>query len=220
MAPMPVDVWSDVICPWCYIGKRRLEAALARFEHRDEVVVTWHAFELDPDAPRAQEGSLAEGLAAKYGMSLEQAHASHAQLTALAAEEGLEYHFDRAQRGNTFDAHRLIGLAAAHDRQDAMKERLMRAYFTEGAAIGDRETLARLAAEVGIPEAEARAALAGGRYSAEVREDERTGSRIGIQGVPFFVLDRRFGVSGAQPAGVLHEALEHAWTAREGEAAA
>jgi predicted DsbA family dithiol-disulfide isomerase len=220
MAPMPVDVWSDVICPWCYIGKRRLEAALARFEHRDEVVVTWHSFELDPDAPRTQEGSLAEGLAAKYGMSLEQAHASHAQLTELAAAEGLEYHFDRAQRGNTFDAHRLIHLAAAHDRQDAMKERLMRAYFTEGAAIGDRETLSRLAAEVGIAEAEARAALAGGRYSAEVREDERTGSRIGIQGVPFFVLDRRFGVSGAQPAGVLREALEHAWAAREGAAAA
>ena len=157
-------------------------------------------------------------------MSLEQAHARPGGSSPLlAAEEGLEYHFDRAQRGNTFDAHRLIGLAAAHDRQDAMKERLMRAYFTEGAAIGDRETLAR----AGGPRwasprpRRARRSPAAATRRRWRRDSGRTGSRIGIQGVPFFVLDRRFGVSGAQPAGVLHQsALEHAWTAREGEAAA
>jgi len=219
MERFPVDVWSDVVCPWCYIGKRRFEAALGQFDHRDQVEVTYHAFELDPDAPRRPEGTLAESLAAKYGMSLEDAQASHDNLTQMAADEGLEYHFERAQRGNTFDAHRLIRLALEHGRQDAMKERLMRAYFTDGEPIGDREALARLAADVGIGEDVARAALAGGRYSAEVREDERTASRIGIRGVPFFVLDRRFGISGAQPAELLLEGLERAWAART-EAAA
>ena len=215
MERFPVDIWSDVVCPWCYVGKRRFEAALERFVHRDQVDVTWHAFELDPEAPRRQEGTLAESLAAKYGMSLEEAEASHANLTELAAAEGLDYHFERAQRGNTFDAHRLIRMALENGRQDEMKERLMRAYFTEGEPIGDRETLARLAAEVGLTEEAARAALAGGRYSSEVRGDEHTAARLGIRGVPFFVLDRRFGVSGAQPAEVLLEALGTAWAARD-----
>jgi predicted DsbA family dithiol-disulfide isomerase len=215
MERFPVDIWSDVVCPWCYVGKRRFEAALEQFEHRDQVDVTWHAFELDPEAPWRQEGTLAESLAAKYGMSLEEAEASHANLTELAAAEGLDYHFERAQRGNTFDAHRLIRMALENGRQDEMKERLMRAYFTEGEPIGDREALARLAAEVGLSEEAARAALAGGRYSSEVRGDEHTAARLGIRGVPFFVLDRRFGVSGAQPAEVLLEALGTAWAARD-----
>jgi predicted DsbA family dithiol-disulfide isomerase len=215
MERFPVDIWSDVVCPWCYVGKRRFEAALEQFEHRDQVDVTWHAFELDPEAPRRQEGTLAESLAAKYGMSLEEAEASHANLTELAAAEGLDYHFERAQRGNTFDAHRLIRMALENGRQDEMKERLMRAYFTEGEPIGDREALARLAAEVGLSEEAARAALAGGRYSSEVRGDEHTAARLGIRGVPFFVLDRRFGVSGAQPAEGLLEALGTAWAARD-----
>jgi predicted DsbA family dithiol-disulfide isomerase len=215
MERFPVDIWSDVVCPWCYVGKRRFEAALEQFVHRDQVDVTWHAFELDPEAPRRQEGTLAESLAAKYGMSLEEAEASHANLTELAAAEGLDYHFERAQRGNTFDAHRLIRMALENGRQDEMKERLMRAYFTEGEPIGDREALARLAAEVGLSEEAARAALAGGRYSSEVRGDEHTAARLGIRGVPFFVLDRRFGVSGAQPAEGLLEALGTAWAARD-----
>ena len=215
MERFPVDIWSDVVCPWCYVGKRRFEAALEQFEHRDQVDVTWHAFELDPEAPRRPEGTLAESLAAKYGMSLDEAEASHANLTDLAAAEGLDYHFERAQRGNTFDAHRLIRMALESGRQDEMKERLMHAYFTDGEPIGDRDTLARLAAEVGLSEDAARAALAGGRYSSEVRGDEHTAARLGIRGVPFFVLDRRFGVSGAQPAEVLLEALNTAWGARE-----
>src|SRR3954451_11410379 len=152
-------------------------------------------------------------------MSLEDAQAARDKRTRMAAAEGLESHFERAQRGNTFDAHRLIRLALDQGRQDAMKERLMRAYFTDGEPIGDREALARLAAEAGVPEDAARAALAGGRYSAEVRADERTASRLGIRGVPFFVLDRRFGISGAQPAELLLEGLERAWAART-EAAA
>jgi predicted DsbA family dithiol-disulfide isomerase len=208
MAPLTVEIWSDVVCPWCYIGKRRFEAALAEFPHPVETV--WRSFELDPGAPAVREHTATEHLAAKYGMSVEQAQASHARMTELAAAEGLEYDFDKTRGGNSFDAHRLIHLAAAHGKQDEAKERLMRAYFTEGVAIGDREALVALAADIGLDGDEARAALDGDAYADAVREDERLAQRIGIQGVPFFVLDRRLGVSGAQPAEVLVQALEQA----------
>ncbi len=217
--PLTVEIWSDVVCPWCYVGKRRFEAALARFEHRDQVTVLWRSFELDPQAPVGPPGTAAERLSDKYGLSRERAEQMHADMTALAAEEGLEYHLDRARGGNTFDAHRLIHLAAMSGHQGAAKERLMRAYFTEGEPIDDRETLVRLIAEVGIDPAEARAALAEDRYAEEVRNDELLAQQIGIQGVPFFVLDRRFGVSGAQPAEALLQALEHAWSEQHPAAA-
>ena len=205
MAPLTVEIWSDIVCPWCYVGKRRLEAALAEFDR--PVEVTWRSFELDPSAPRERELPAAEHLAAKYGMSVEQAHASQAKLTELAAAEGLEYHLDRTRGGNSFDAHRMLHLAAAHDLQDAAKERLMRAYFTEAEAIGDPDTLVRLMAEIGIDADEARAVLEGDAYADAVRADEQLALRIGIQGVPFFVLNRRYGVSGAHPAEALLEAL-------------
>ena len=205
MAPLTVEIWSDVVCPWCYVGKRRLEAALAQFDH--PVEVTWRSFELDPSAPRERELPAAEHLAAKYGMSVEQARASQAQLTELAAAEGLEYHLDRTRGGNSFDAHRMIHLAAAHDLQDAAKERLMLAYFTEAEPIGDPDTLVRLMAEIGIDADEARAVLEGDAYADAVRADEQLAYRIGIQGVPFFVLNRRYGVSGAHPPEALLEAL-------------
>jgi predicted DsbA family dithiol-disulfide isomerase len=210
MAPFTVEIWSDVVCPWCYVGKRRFEHALERFPHRDQVELTWRSFQLDPTAPPERTDSSAEHLARKYGMSLEQAEKSNAQMTDLAASEGLEYHLDRTRGGNSFDAHRLIHLAAAHGRQDAMKERLMRAYFTEGQAIGDRDTLVRLAGEVGIDPAP----LAGEAYADAVHADEELAARIGIRGVPYFVLDRRYGVSGAQPSELLLQALEKAWEAR------
>src|SRR3954470_748842 len=126
--PLTVEIWSDVVCPWCYIGKRRFEAALAAFEHDDEGTLMWRSFELDQEAPRQTEGTATERLAAKYGMSLERASQMHAEMTARAAAEGLEFHFDRARGGNTFDAHRLIHLAATYGHQAAAKERLMRAY--------------------------------------------------------------------------------------------
>jgi predicted DsbA family dithiol-disulfide isomerase len=211
MAALTVEIWSDVVCPWCYLGKRRFEKALAAFEHRDDVEVVWRSFELDPYAPREREGSSAEHLARKYGMSVEQAEETNAQMTALAASEGLEYHLDRTRGGNSFHAHRLIHLAAGHGLQDAMKERLMRAYFTDGEAIGDRDTLARLAADVGVDPAPLRDDAA---YADAVRADEELAARIGIRGVPYFVLDRRYGVSGAQPAELLLQALEKAWEAR------
>jgi predicted DsbA family dithiol-disulfide isomerase len=210
---MTVEIWSDVVCPWCYIGKRRFENALAQFEHRDEVEVRYRSFELDPSAPAQAEGAPAERLASKYGISVEQAEASNAQLTAMAAAEGLEYHLDRTRGGNTFDAHRLLQLAVDRGVQPEVKERLMRGYFTESEPVGDRETLVKLAADAGLDADEARAALQSDAYADAVREDETLAQRIGIQGVPFFVLGRRFGVSGAQPAELLLEALERSWEA-------
>ncbi|WP_028059387.1 DsbA family oxidoreductase [Candidatus Solirubrobacter pratensis] len=213
-----IEIWSDVVCPWCYIGKRRMETALERFEHRGDVTLTWRSFELDPAAERDPEGAPAERLASKYGMSVEEAAARQAQIAALAAEEGLEYHMELTRGGNSFDAHRLIQLGRERGIQDAVKERLMRGYFTEGARIGDPETLVRLAVEAGLPEAEARAVVESDRYADAVREDEELARRIGINGVPFFVLGRRYGVSGAQPADVLVQALDQSWSAL-GEAA-
>jgi predicted DsbA family dithiol-disulfide isomerase len=209
--PLTVEIWSDVVCPWCYIGKRRFEAALEAFEHADEVTIMWRSFELDQEAPKLAEGTATERLAAKYGMTLERATQLHAEMTERAAAEGLDFRFDLARGGNTFDAHRLIHLAATYGHQAAAEERLMRAYFTEGEAIADPETLIRILAEVGVDPVEARDVLATDRFADDVREDELLASRLGIQGVPFFVLDRRLGVSGAQPPEVLVQALERAW---------
>ena len=210
-AHMKVEIWSDVVCPWCYIGKRRFESALSRFSHRADVEVVWRSFELDPGAPALRTGDNAERLAAKYGMSRQQAVDSQNRLVEMAAQEGLAFHFDRAKSGNSFDAHRLIHLAAAHGQQDAVKERLFRAYFSEGEPIGDAETLVRLVAETGIPAAEAQAVLDSDKYAEDVRAEEHEATELGVNGVPFFVVDRRYGVSGAQPAEVLLEVLERAW---------
>jgi predicted DsbA family dithiol-disulfide isomerase len=208
-----LEIWSDVVCPWCYIGKRRIETALERFEHGDEVTVVWRSFELDPAAERDPEGTAAERLASKYGMSVEEAAARQQQISELAAGEGLEYHMELTRGGNSFDAHRLIQLGKEQGIQDAVKERMMRGYFTEGARIGDPDTLLRLATEAGLPEDEARDVLGSDRFADAVREDEDLARRIGINGVPFFVLGRRFGVSGAQPADVLAQALAQSWEA-------
>jgi predicted DsbA family dithiol-disulfide isomerase len=202
-----VEIWSDIACPWCYVGKRRFEQALALFEHRDEVQLTWRSFELDPSAPPARDVDGATHLADKYGMSREKALEMQARMTETAAAEGLAFRFDIARGGNTFDAHRVVHLAAAHRRQDAMKERIMRAYLCEGELVSDHAVLEHLAVEVGLPAAEVREVLAGERFAAEVREDERTASRIGIHAVPFFVVDRRIGASGAHPPPALLELL-------------
>ena len=212
MKPMQVEIWSDVVCPWCYIGKRRFEAALANFKQRDQVEVVWKSFELDPHAPSTSEDTLNQMLARKYGMSEEKAAAANQRVTILAAQEGLDYHLDQAHPGNTFDAHRLIHFAASRGLQGEMKERLMHAYFSEGQPIGDRETLVKLGAEVGLDAEEARAVLAGNEYSDEVNADKREASLLGISGVPFFVIDEKYGISGAQPTELFQQALEQAWS--------
>jgi predicted DsbA family dithiol-disulfide isomerase len=212
---MKVEIWSDVVCPWCYIGKRRFESALAHFDHRGEVEVEFRSFELNPNANAADQGNLEEALARKYGMSLEQAHALHARVIETAAGEGLQYRLDIAKRGNTFDAHRLIHLAGILGLQGAMKERLLAAYFTEGKPIGDHDTLVELAAEVGIDADRARTVLADGSFGDQVREDEREATELGITGVPFFVINRRYGVSGAQPPELMLKALTAGWESSE-----
>jgi predicted DsbA family dithiol-disulfide isomerase len=206
-----VEIWSDVVCPWCAIGKRRFEKALARFDHRDQVDVSFHSFELDADAPHEQEGDLHDHLARKYGMSRADAEAKHRQMTEMAAADGWDFHFERARRGNTFDAHRLLHLAAERGVQDAVKERLFRAYFTDGEHIADHATLARLGAEAGLDADEARAVLASDRYADAVRADERQAQAYGITAVPFFVVDRKYGVAGAQPPEALLQVLDTAW---------
>jgi predicted DsbA family dithiol-disulfide isomerase len=206
-----VEIWSDVVCPWCYVGKRRFEAALADFDHRDDVEVVWRSFELDPSAPAIREGDPVERLAAKYGMSKEDALSAQRNLTSVAAGEGLDFHLESARSGNSFDAHRLVHLAADEGRQDQMKERLFSAYLVEGQPIGDRDTLVALAGEVGIDTYRAAKVLAGDTYTSEVRAEEIEAREIGINGVPFFVIDRTYGVSGAQPAETLTAALDQAW---------
>ena len=218
MRTLRVDVWSDLACPWCYVGKRRLEAAVAGMPAPELIEVVWRSFELDPSAPpvRPAPRSYAERLAAKYGVSLAEATDRIATMTEVAGREGLVFRFDRVQPGSTFDGHRLLHLARERGLQSALKERLLRAYFTEGEALGDPAALARLAAEVGLDTEEVRSVLDGDAHAEAVRADEGEAQALGIRGVPFFVLDGRLGVSGAQPAEVMHVALTRAWRSAPG----
>jgi predicted DsbA family dithiol-disulfide isomerase len=208
---MNIEIWSDVVCPWCYIGKRRFERAVASFGHPGEVTVTYRSFELDPSAPAERTGTYAEHLARKYGMTITQAEQASQQMTQRAAAEGLEFRFDLIRGCNTFDAHRLLHLAKDHGRQPEMKERLLRATFTEGLPIADKLTLVRLATEVGLPAAQVQAVLDGDVYADAVRADEQQAARYGITGVPFFVADGKYAVSGAQPPEVLLQLLRRAY---------
>jgi predicted DsbA family dithiol-disulfide isomerase len=217
---MRVDIWSDVVCPWCYVGKRRFEAALARFPHRDGVKVHWHSFELDPRAPRVREGDRLGHLAAKYGISREQARAMEGAITEAAESLGLELRLDRARGGNTFDAHRLLHLAETHGLGDAVKERFLRAHFTDGEPIGDPDVLRRVAVDAGLPPAEVDEVLAGDRYTDAVRADEAQARAYGATGVPFFVIDETYGISGAQSPEVFTNVLERAWSETHDEAVA
>ena len=213
MKKLRVDVWSDIACPWCYVGKRRLEAALEKFPHRDAVEVVWRAYELDPAAPqeRTSDVPYAERIAKKYGCSMKEAESMVTRMTDVAATDGLDFHFERIRPGNTFDAHRVLHLALERGKQDAVKERLLLAYMTEGAPIGDVETLVRLAAEAGLEAEEVRATLAGDAFTLEVRDDEDEARQLGISGVPFFVFAGKLAVSGAQPAELLLRALAQSW---------
>lgn len=209
---MKVEIWSDVVCPWCYIGKRRLETALARFDGAADVEVEWRSFQLNPEQPRGARTTHAEYLRAKIGGSLEQVQVMNARVTALAAAEGLAYDFERYQVINTFDAHRVAHLGKSHGLGDTIQERFLRAQLVEGEVLDDPDTLVRLGGEVGVPADEVRDVLATDRFAAEVAADIQEARALGISGVPFFVIDRRYGVSGAQPADLLLRALETART--------
>jgi predicted DsbA family dithiol-disulfide isomerase len=204
-----------VVCPWCAIGKANLEVALDDFDHSESVEIVWHSFELDPNAPVVRAGNYAELIARKYSMSTEQAQASIDQMTARAEDTGLDFRFDLVQPGNTFDAHRMIHLGAVRGIQTQVKERFLRGYLTEGEAIGLPEVVERLAIDAGLDAEDVAAVLGTRTFADDVRADEALAHELGVTGVPFFVIDRRFAVAGAQPADVLLGVLERAWSERE-----
>jgi predicted DsbA family dithiol-disulfide isomerase len=205
---MRVEIWSDVVCPFCYIGKRKLEAALAAWPDRDRVEVIWKSFQLAPDARTDPTRNSVQNLAEKKGWTLEHTRQALADVTERARTEGLTFDYDRTKVANTFDAHRLAHFAAARGLGDDMEERLFKAYFVEGRNVGDRDALTALAVEAGLPEADVRAMLRSEEFAAEVRSDLDEAARFGIQAVPCFVLDRKYAVSGAQDSSVLLQALQ------------
>jgi predicted DsbA family dithiol-disulfide isomerase len=202
---MRVDIWSDIVCPWCYIGKRRFEKALAGFERREEVRVVHRAFQLDPTMPKGQLFRHRDVLMRKYGMTEAQVAAAQARLVEVAATDGLEYHLSRTHTGNTLDAHRLVHLAGEQGIQDAVIERLFRAHFTELRSLFDRESLLALSREAGLQNAET--VLDGDRFAADVMADHREAQRLGARGVPFFVFDGRSSLEGAQATSVFADTL-------------
>jgi predicted DsbA family dithiol-disulfide isomerase len=205
---MKVEIWSDVVCPWCYIGKRRFETALRTSGMTDDVEVTWRSFQLNPAHPKGLRRRHDEHLAEKLGRPIEDVQRLDAHVVALAAAEGLAYDFDRYVVVNTLDAHRVAHLATSQGFGGAIEERMLRAQLVEGEVLDDPATLVRLAGDVGVPAADVEAVLASDAFTAEVEDDVRTGLALGLTGVPFFVIDRAVGVSGAQPAEVFVRALE------------
>ncbi|HLX49054.1 MAG TPA: DsbA family oxidoreductase [Streptosporangiaceae bacterium] len=208
---MQVEIWSDVVCPWCYLGKRRFEQALAGFAHRGEVTVVHRSFELDPLAPAGVTTPTVDMLASKYRMTVEQAISAQREMEQRAAQDGLTFNLDGLRSGNTRDAHRLLQLAKVRGRQAELDERLHRAYFTEQTSIFDHASLTELAADAGLDPGEVRSVLAGDDYTDEVETDEAMAQALGANAVPLFVIDRRYGISGAQPAELIGQTLDKAW---------
>ena len=207
MNPLPIDIWSDVACPWCWVGKRHLESAIAASGIR--TTIDWRAFELDPTAPREapEQTDYVERLAKKYGTSRSEAQQMIDRMVEFGRASGLDMRFDRIRPSNTFDAHRLLAWAGERGRQTELKESLFAAYLHDGLCVSDPEVLADLAADVGLDRNEAREVLSGGTHEEEVRSDEQLAAQIGATAVPFFVFDNRLAVSGAQPAEVLRDAI-------------
>jgi protein disulfide-isomerase len=209
---MQVEIWSDVFCPFCYIGKRNFETALAAFPHRDEVTIDWKSFQLQPDAPVEAEYSSNEMLAKKYGVSIEEARQMQANVAQRAAEVGLQYDLDNTKVTNSFDAHRVTHLARERGLQDAAEERFFKAYFIEGKHVGRRDSLIELGKEIGLDEAEVAGVLDSNRYAEDVAADINLGSAFGLTGVPFFVFERKYAVAGAQPPEVFSQVLDRVWS--------
>ena len=203
---MRVDIWSDLVCPWCYVGKRRFEKALARFDNRDDLQIVHRSFQLNPAAPRDTTSSRREMLMHKYQLLPEQVVEMDARMTQTAASEGLDFNLEGTLTGNTFDAHQLMHLGHVYGLQDAVVERLFRAYFTEQRSVFDQASLIDLAVEAGLDRDEA-AALRDNRYADAVNADVDLARRLGATGVPLFVIDGRYGISGAQAPDVFLDAL-------------
>jgi predicted DsbA family dithiol-disulfide isomerase len=209
---MKVEIWSDVMCPFCYIGKRRFENALQQLPFKDAVEVEWKSFQLDPSMHYEPGKSIHQYLAERKGFSVQKAKELNDHVTGMAAAEGLQYNFDKAIVANSFDAHRFSHFAKEHGKGDAAEESLFKAYFTEGKNISDRETLIQLGTEIGLDATALKQALEGNAYAQNVTEDIAEAEALGVRGVPFFVIDRKYAVSGAQAAETFHQALERAYT--------
>lgn len=208
---MRVEIWSDIVCPWCYLGKRRFERALDSFAHASEVEVTYRSFELDPSAPTDLTTPTVERLSSKYGMTAEQARDAQRQMEQRAAKDGLTFRMDDLRSGNTRDAHRLLHLAKDAGRQADLIERLHRGYFTEQLPIFDHAVLTKLAVEAGLDRNQVADVLASEDYGPAVETDEAMASTLGVTGVPFFVIDRRYAFSGAQPTEAMSKLLDEIW---------
>lgn len=206
---MIIDIWSDVVCPWCYIGKRRLEKALSQFEHREEVVIRHRAFQLQPDINTTQPTKAY--LAEKYRMAESQVEEMQANVCAIADGEGLCYNLDETLSGNTFDAHRLLLWAQTIGKQDALLEAMYSAYFEKSLPLFSHQDLIKVASDAGIDEADVKALLLGDEYGDQVLEDRALASQLGATGVPFFVIDMKYGISGAQPLEAFTQTLNTAW---------
>lgn len=210
-ASMKIEIWSDVACPWCYIGKRRFETALNGFAHKDSVEVQWRSYQLDPTIPEHYDGTELSYLSDRKGMDPAQVAGMFKHVTEQAKAEGLNYKFDDVVVANSFNAHQLLHLAAANGKADAVKESLLSGHFEHGLDIGSREALVAIGTAAGLSEADINEALDTDKYADEVRHDFAEARALGVQGVPFFVLDRKYGISGAQPAEVFAQALNQAW---------
>lgn len=211
---MQIEMWSDLVCPWCFIGKRQLEIALEQFEHRDQVTISHRAYQLNPSAESTMTPTL-QMLATKYGVSVEQASEMQENVSQAATSVGLNYQLDRTLSGNTRDGHRLVLWAQAldHDRGQQLLEVLMSAYFEKGESIFGHEILAAFASQAGFDSAQALAMLESDEFLDQVRRDQETAQALGCTGVPFFVFDERIGVSGAQSSELFASALQQAWDA-------
>jgi predicted DsbA family dithiol-disulfide isomerase len=208
---MQVEIWSDVVCPFCYLGKRNFEQALTTFAHRDDVDVVYRSFELDPAARTGVTTATVEVLASRYGMSLDQANDAQRQMEQRAARAGLDFHLAELRSGNTRDCHRLLHLAKAQQLQSELMDRLHRAYFTEQLSIFDASSLTALAVDVGLDPREVERVLHSEEFGAAVDADEMAAASLGATGVPFFVIDRRYAIAGAQPAAAITQVLDRAW---------
>ena len=208
---MQIEIWSDVKCPWCFVGKRRFETALAGFEHRDQVTVTWKSFQLDPDLPDHYDGTEQQYLAERKGISEDRIRQMWDSLSASAAGEGLNFRFEDVVVGNSFTAHRFLHLAKSQGLGDAAKEAILSAHFEQGKDTSDTDFLVELGNQIGLAEQDVRDTLGTDRFADDVRHDIAEARTLGISGVPFFVIDRKYGISGAQPAELFAEALATAW---------
>ncbi|MES2808479.1 MAG: DsbA family oxidoreductase [Bacteroidota bacterium] len=209
---MKIQIWSDVMCPFCYIGKRRFEQALQQFEHKDTIEIEWKSFQLNPNLVTDTSININQYLADIKGITLDHAQQMNQQVTQMAAEVGLTYDFDKAIVANSFDAHRFAHLAKQYGKGDEAEEALFNAYFTQGKNIADHDTLAELGEQIGLEKAEVYHTLSGNKYAINVQQDIAQAQQLGIRGVPFFVMDNKYGVSGAQAVPTFVETIAKAYS--------